>query len=111
MLTPDEFRLLAEKLRPYTQFLYFHLMGEPLLHPELRQFLLDAGQLDYQVMITTNGTLLPERGSILLESNAVHKVNISLQSFEANSTGRLEHYLTGCIDFVKKAAKKGILCE
>ena len=40
MLTPEEFRLLAGKLRGHTEYLYFHLMGEPLLHPELKELLL-----------------------------------------------------------------------
>ena len=34
-VTPEEFRALADKLRPYTDYLYFHVMGEPLLHPQL----------------------------------------------------------------------------
>ena len=34
-----DFSVLLEKLRPWTNFLYFHLMGEPLLHPELPRFL------------------------------------------------------------------------
>ena len=62
-------------------------------------------------MITTNGTLLPEKGKLLLDAPAVHKVNLSLQSFEANSSGEMESYLRGCVDFVKEAASRGILCE
>lgn len=111
MLTPEEFHILAAKLRDYTEYLYFHLMGEPLLHPDLETFMNEAHRLSYKVMITTNGTLLPRKGRILLSSPAVHKVNLSLQSFEANAGGELEQYLTGCVDFVREAAAKGILCE
>ena len=35
MLTPEEFALLAGRLRPHTDYLYLHVMGEPLLHPQL----------------------------------------------------------------------------
>ena len=42
-MSPTEFRLLAEKLRPATRYLYLHLMGEPLLHPELPALLAIAG--------------------------------------------------------------------
>ena len=38
-MTEDEFAALLPKLRPYTDFLYFHLMGEPLCHPKLGRFL------------------------------------------------------------------------
>lgn len=111
MLTLDEFRFLANKIRGYTDYLYFHLMGEPLLHPLLEEFLAEASLMGFKVMITTNGTLLREKGTALLASPAVHKINISLQSFEANSGGVLEDYLTDCIFFVRQAAEKGIYCE
>jgi len=110
-LTIDEFRLLAVKLRGHTEYLYFHLMGEPLLHPELGAFLDIADELAFKVMLTTNGTLLPERQELLLSASALHKVNISLQSFEANDGGKLEDYLAGCIAFAKAAAGAGKLCE
>ena len=111
MLSAAEFRLLAGKLRGHTEYLYFHLMGEPLLHPLLGEFLDIAEELGLRVMITTNGTLLSEKGSMLLHSGAVHKVNLSLQSFEANTLGDLRVYLESCKDFAKKAAEQGILCE
>ena len=57
-MTEAEFTTLAGKLRPYTDFLYFHLMGEPLCHPELGRFLEIAGELGFKVIITTNGTLV-----------------------------------------------------
>ena len=31
----SDFRTAAEKLRPLTDYLYLHVMGEPLLHPQL----------------------------------------------------------------------------
>lgn len=111
MLSAAEFRLLAGKLRGHTEYLYFHLMGEPLLHPLLGEFLEIAGELGFRVMITTNGTLLPKTEETLLGSKAVHKVNISLQSFEANELIDLCAYLEGCMDFAVKAAQAGILCE
>ncbi len=111
MLTPEEFHILASRVRDYTEYLYFHLMGEPLLHPQLPALLAEAERLAFKVMITTNGTLLPEKGRLLLASPSIHKVNLSLQSFEANSSGEMESYLRGCVDFVKEAAFRGILCE
>ena len=38
-MSEAEFASLLPKLRPYTDYLYFHLMGEPLLHPKLGSFL------------------------------------------------------------------------
>lgn len=110
-LSAEEFGILARRLRGHTDYLYFHLMGEPLLHPELGALLDIAGELGFRVMITTNGTLLPERGSLLLASSAVHKVNISLQSFEANAGGELDLYISQCADFAARASAAGKLCE
>lgn len=58
MLTPEEFALLAGRLRPHTDYLYLHVMGEPLLHPQLGELLDIASRLGFRVIVTTNGTLL-----------------------------------------------------
>ena len=73
--TMDEadFRALTAKLRPYTDFLYFHLMGEPLCHPLLEKFLQIAGEQGFKVILTTNGTLLARQQEMLLRSPALHK--------------------------------------
>ena len=105
-----EFGILSEKLRGYTDFLYFHLMGEPLLHPALGGLLDIAGEKGFKVIITTNGTLLDKAGETLLNSGVVHKVNISLQSFEGNRGEEPEHYVLMCADFAKRAADRGKLC-
>lgn len=105
-MSQEEFDILAGRLRPYTDYLYFHLMGEPLLHPLLGGFLEKAHELGFKVMITTNGTLLDRRGELLLASPALHKLNISLQSFEANSGGQLGEYISSCASFAKRAAER-----
>ena len=109
-MSVDEFKILATKLREHTEYLYFHLMGEPLLHPNLEEFLGYAAQLHFKVIITTNGTLLEKRGDSLINSPAVHKVNISLQSFEANIGGELSAYISQCASFAAKAADCGKIC-
>ncbi|MBR4099053.1 MAG: SPASM domain-containing protein [Clostridium sp.] len=107
-LAPEDFRTLAGRLRHHTEYLYLHLMGEPLLHPELEAILAIAGELGFQVMITTNGTLLPEREELLLGSPAVRKVSISLHSFEGNEGGgSLEVYLDHCLGFARRASQAG----
>ena len=108
-MSPTEFRLLAEKLRPATRYLYLHLMGEPLLHPELPALLAIAGELDFLVNITTNGTLLPQVGETLLAAPAVRKVSISLHSLEANDSRAFSAYLGSCISFARRAAAAGKL--
>lgn len=109
MLTPVEFRFLAERLRPATRYLYLHLMGEPLLHPDLPELLSIAAGLDFTVNITTNGTLLPQCGKTLLTAPAVRKVSISLHSLEANDSRAFLDYLSDCTAFARQAAAAGKL--
>lgn len=109
-LSPEDFRTLAAKLRPHTEYLYLHLMGEPLLHPRLDAILARAEALGFHIMLTTNGTLLTERQNLLLSSPAVEKVSVSLHSFEGNQSEGLEDYLTGCFSFAKAAGEAGKKC-
>ena len=103
-MTEAEFSTLLPRLQPYTDFLYFHLMGEPLCHPLLGRFLALAGEAGFRVILTTNGTLLPLRQDLLLASPALHKVNVSLHAFEANDLAvPCEAYLKGCTDFGRAA--------
>ena len=103
-MTEDDMRALLPKLRPFTDYLYFHLMGEPLCHPCLETFLELAHSHGFKVILTTNGTLLPKKQELLLSSPGLHKVNISLHAFEANDLSvPFETYLRGCFDFGKAA--------
>lgn len=103
-LNEEEFACLISKLRPYTDFLYFHLMGEPLLHPHLGRFLELAGNEGFKVILTTNGTLLKKQQNLLLSSPALHKVNISLHAFEANDLDMpFAAYLEHCFSYGKAA--------
>ncbi len=104
-INPAEFRHLAEKLRPYTDYLYLHVLGEPLLHPQLGEILDICRELLFRVVITTNGTLLPAQETMLLSSPALYKINVSLHSFEANAPGDFGAYLSGCFSFAKKAGE------
>ena len=99
-MTEEEFSVLLPKLRPYTDFLYFHLMGEPLLHPGLERFLALAGEHGFKVILTTNGTLLKKQQEMLLSAPTLHKINISLHAFEANDLAvPFESYLADCFAF------------
>lgn len=103
-MSEEEFRSLLPKLRPYSDFLYFHLMGEPLCHPDLERFLKLAGEAGFRVILTTNGTLLKSKQDILLSAPGVHKINISLHAFEANDLSiPFTDYLAQCFAFGKAA--------
>lgn len=100
VMTEEEFSVMLPKLRPWSDYLYFHLMGEPLCHPHLDQFLHLAGEYGFKVILTTNGTLLHRHQEMLLHAPSLHKVNISLHAFEANDLSMpFNEYLHQCFSF------------
>lgn len=110
-LTSAEFRLLAQKLRPWTDYLYLHVLGEPLLHPQLAEILACARELGFRVCLVTNGTLLARRLGELETAPALHKISVSLHSFEANDAPMpLEDYLSAVWDGCVRLSERGVLC-
>lgn len=104
VMMEEEFTYFLPKLRPWSDYLYFHLMGEPLCHPNLERFLEIAGANGFKVILTTNGTLLQKQQDILLHAPALHKVNISLHAFEANDLSiPFDTYLWHCFSFGQAA--------
>ena len=108
MMSVAEFEAVAKKLTGVTGYLYYHLMGEPLTHPHLPQMLAIANLLGFKSQITTNGTLLPDRGQALIDGK-VHKVNISVHSFEEGSDEDYVNYIRSCLDFADRASQAGII--
>lgn len=110
IMNEQELKAVLLRIKPYTDYVYFHLMGEPLCHPQLREFLKIAADEGFKVIITTNGTLLREQSDVLLSSSGLHKVNISLHAFEANDLAMpFSRYLDGCFEFGKAAEGKKII--
>ena len=115
-MTVDEFNTVLNKLQGATKYLYFHLMGEPLTHPDLPTFIKMAHERGFKPMITTNGTLLSRRGAELLDvtgqdgkTPCLHKINISLHSFEGENSEKYKKYLSEISDFAKKASSEGTI--
>lgn len=107
-LNMDEFSHLVNELKELTDYLYFHVMGEPLTHPELPSFITHATKVGFKCAITTNGTLLGRRWEELLESG-IYKVNISVHSFEEGSDEDYYAYIEDILDFADRASRAGIL--
>ena len=108
MVSKEEFEVLCKKLRGFTEYIYLHVMGEPLTNPELPRLIEIGRDLGFKVCITTNGTLLPRRGSEIVSAGA-YKVNISVHSFEDGTREDHLRYISGCLDFADYASKNGVL--
>ncbi|MBQ8288517.1 MAG: SPASM domain-containing protein [Clostridia bacterium] len=106
-MTEAEFGALTDRLAGI-RHLYFHLMGEPTLHPLLPPFIEIAKKKGFLPMLTTNGSLLSQKGELLLQ-NLPHKISISLHAPAANAAFADAAYLSTCIDFARRASEGGCI--
>lgn len=100
----EDFRKILDDIKPHTDYIYFHVKGEPLLHPKIDHLLDISHEKGFHVNITTNGTLLPKVRHKLLGKPALRQINFSLHSFDGHkgSTDR-EGYISHVLSFVREA--------
>ena len=100
-LTFDEFKIILSKIKNHTNYLYFHILGEPLMHPEINKFIDYANEKGFHTNITTNGYLLNK-----IKSNKnIRQINISLHSFNDINSVSLYDYLNNIFDSVDELIK------
>ena len=107
-MTKEEFSHILRQLKGQTEYIYFHLMGEPLVHPLLPELIRMAKAQGFHPMITTNGTLLDQRGDGLIDAGT-EKVSISLHSFEKDDSSGYRDYLRQVAEFADKATQKRMI--
>jgi radical SAM protein with 4Fe4S-binding SPASM domain len=102
----ETFAKILEQIKNHTEYIFFHVKGEPLLHPHIDEFLDLSYEKGFKVNITTNGTLINDVRSKILMKSALRQVNFSLHSFDGNekSTNKYE-YINNIISFVQEANK------
>ena len=109
-MDPDSFRVIAGALRPHTEYIYLHLLGEPLLHSRLEEILAVCRELNYKVTVVTNGTLIGEKAAVLRDCGCLYKICYSLHAYEANALPlTLDEYLTPILRFAEESAASGTI--
>lgn len=102
-ITVEEFETIIKKIDKYTDYIYLHVKGEPLLHKDLDKLLDIAYKYNKKVNITTNGTLLKDKVNLLIHP-AIRQINISLHS-ENNK----ENYLEDIFEAVDRLKNKIVI--
>ena len=99
------FEKILNDLKHHTEHIYFHVMGEPLLHTDIGTFLDLCHEYGYKVNITTNGMLVNKVKNELLSKPALRLINFSLHSFDANRLkSTIDEYLDEIFNFIIEAA-------
>ena len=100
-ITIDNYKLIISKIKPYTKELYLHILGEPLLHNNINEFIDYATKEGLLVNITTNGYLINN-----INTFNIHRLNISLHSYNKIYGMSLEEYITNILNKIDKIKTK-----
>ena len=100
-MSVEEFSLIISKIKSFTDYIYLHVKGEPLLHSHLDEILSICDKEKIKVNITTNGTLLKEKFNILNNHNCIRQINISL-----HSENNYKNYFENVFDISKQLCGK-----
>ena len=88
------FKKVVEELSAYTEEIALHVMGDPMVLTNLREYLEIAYASGLKVMITTSGFYLDSARREALFHPSIRQINISLNSFNKNSVSRsFESYM------------------
>ncbi len=107
MMEVDLFRRVIEQVAPLTDQVCFHLMGDPLVHPELAQLVEICGEHRVPIFFVTNGVLLrPDKAELLLHP-IFRQVNFSMHSFFDNfPTGDPSSYLERIFAYTERVLRE-----
>ena len=104
-MTVEEFSIVISKIKKYTDYIYLHIKGEPLLHSNLDEILTICDKANIYVNITTNGTLLKNKYEIINKHKSIRQINVSLHC-EHN----LNNYFEDVFETCKKLSKNIYIC-
>lgn len=82
---------------------YFHVLGEPSLHPDFVHYLKKLEQTPLKLTLTTNGTTIERTGRQILASPAVRQVNFSTHAYAELPRETAERHLQNVLDFCSLA--------
>lgn len=95
-MSKGEYKFILDKLKPYTKYLYFHVSGEPLLHPYVNDFI-NLASNDYFINITTNGYLIKR----IKNNHNIRQINVSMHSFSSEYKIDLDTYMNDLISVIE----------
>ncbi len=93
-ITMDQYRIILDKIKGYTKEIYLHVLGEPLLHSNINEFISYANNNGFDVNETTNG--------YLIDKLKVYpkRLNISLHSYNKKYGISLDDYLDKIFNYI-----------
>ena len=78
----NEFEYVLKEVKKYTDYIYLHVKGEPLMHSKFNEILSLCELYKVKVNITTNGSLIKNKKDVLSSYQCIRQLNISTHSME-----------------------------
>ncbi|WP_405342433.1 radical SAM/SPASM domain-containing protein [Fibrobacter sp.] len=102
-MSTELFEKCIEESATVAENVFFHVLGEPTLHPGFGQFLKRLEQTPLKLNLTTNGTTIARVGKLILASPAVRQVNFSTHAYAELPQDEATRHLQDVLDFCKMA--------
>lgn len=100
-MSSSNFSEVISKVNGYTNLVYLHLRGEPLIHPELKGILDACSKNNIMVNLTTNATLINDKKDIINNHSSLRQINYSLHSLEENDITDIKQYMDSIMMFIE----------
>ncbi len=110
-MSPEFFSHILDQVKQYTDYIYLHVQGEPLLHPGFEEIMDICDHAEVHVQLVTNGTLIQKHKN-LYQHSSLRKISFSLQSVIAQQSNLVPEYLNQILSFCETASNAGHpICE
>jgi radical SAM protein with 4Fe4S-binding SPASM domain len=104
MMSVELFEKIISQVHLITKQVCLHLMGDPLVHPKLEEFIKICEKYNVRIFFVTNGVLLRDDKIDLLLHPIIEQINFSLHSYNDNFPDKDPTvYLDKIFTFTEKA--------
>ena len=97
-------RCIEEAKRANAENVYFHVLGEPTLHPGFMHYVKKLATVGLKLTLTTNGTNIFRVGKGILQNDSIRQVNFSIHAYAELPKEKAEEHLQNVLDFCKMAS-------
>lgn len=98
----DNYKYIIDKIKDYANELYLHVLGEPLMHKDINNYINYAYKDGLMVNITTNGYLIDK----IKDNHNIHRLNISMHSFNPKYGIDINNYLNNIFSVIDNIRDK-----
>ena len=103
----ESFAKILDGIKPFTDYVYLHVKGEPFLHEKIGEILDICQEKGLKVNVTTNGTLINKVHEKIITKPALRQLNFSLHVYDDKSSGiNKNEYMKNVLLFAKEALEK-----